>query len=219
MLANFEIDVVLCKAFFSLIFLTSVLACLSFWPAAYLPEYGSVTADGQTYRTILLHDETWLAENLNLSVENSWCYKQEDEYCQNNGRLYTWEAAQIACKQLGPGWRLPTKEEWGEIARLFGGVDEESEDGGAQAYEALIENGFSGFEAGLGGLRDLDGDFYDLGFKGYYWSATEGVASTLAYRYHFYSDSRTLRRHPHHKMRAYSCRCIQDKARKADGPD
>ena len=85
----------------------------------------------------------WMTENLKIAVDPSYCYDGSDENCRY-GRLYTWESAQRACRALGDGWRLPTNDEWAQVAKSYGGVRDDSADGGKAAYVALLAGGPSG---------------------------------------------------------------------------
>ena len=64
--------------------------------------------DNQTYQTVTLGDQTWLAQDLNYETDNSWCYDDDPENCDTYGRLYDWEAARTACPA---GWHLGSDEE------------------------------------------------------------------------------------------------------------
>jgi uncharacterized protein (TIGR02145 family) len=127
--------------------------------------------DGNTYATKIMKDgKRWMTKNLNIKVDDSWCYEDKSSNCNEYGRLYTFEAAKEGCQLLGNGWRLPTDEEWREMAKQYGGADDDASDGGKAAYEALLGNGSSGFAAQLGGWRYTNGSFHSLGS-----SATTGL--------------------------------------------
>lgn len=151
----------------------------------------------------------WTTANLNVSADESYCYDNAESNCRRYGRLYTWESAQRACQSLGGGWRLPTNDEWRQMARHYGGVRDDSEDTGKAAYIALLIGGTSGLDAVMGGRRDLDGQYARLDAHGFYWTASESDATT-AWFYNFGLGGRILNRHSAgEKQRGLSARCVK----------
>jgi len=131
---------------------------------------GTVTdTDGKTYKTVKIGGLTWMAENLNKTTANSWCYNDSPDSCAKYGRLYTWAAANRACLN---GWHLPTHDEWDNLVTAVGGS--------SVAGKKLISTSYGyywtddyGFSALLGGYRYFDGYFTKAGYNGYWWTATE----------------------------------------------
>ncbi len=160
--------------------------------------------------TRLADGKQWTTENLNLSIEKSYCYGDSEPNCLRYGRLYTWESAQRACQSLRNGWRLPTNEDWYQLAKQYGGIRDESVDTGRTAYNVLANGGRAGFNALLGGGRAATGPEYTrLEAHGFYWTASETGPAT-AWFYNFGRGQQSLgRHHDGEKQRAFSVRCVR----------
>ena len=104
--------------------------------------------DGHLYKTTVIGEQTWMAENLNYSTSNSYCRKDSMENCSKYGRFYRWSAAMdsagvfsqngkgcganVICDSDLPirgicpeGWHLPSFSEWYELISFVGGANSE----------------------------------------------------------------------------------------------
>ena len=151
----------------------------------------------------------WTTDNLSVNTRQSYCYQDTELNCRRYRRLYTWEAAQRGCQSLGAGWRLPTEDEWRRLAKHYGGVHDDSDDGGKAAYKALVIGGSSGFNALLGGGHVSD-EYARLEAHGFYWTASE-TDPVSAWFYNFAKGGLSLyRQREGNKEMAVSVRCVRE---------
>ena len=136
--------------------------------------YGELTdsRDGQTYKTVTIGDQVWMAKNLNYETSASYCYNDDASNCVKYGRLYTWTAATMACPS---GWHLPSTTEWEALFNAVGGASTagakfKSTSGWFDNGNGTDSFGFSAFPAGRGGINGLysNEDNYAS-----FWSSTE----------------------------------------------
>ena len=185
--------------------------------------------DGQTYQTVTLGDQTWLAQDLNYETDNnSWCYQDKSENCDNYGRLYTWEEALTACPA---GWHLPSDEEWATLIKYLdpkadsNAVGVESEIAGSMMKtRGTLEKGTglwldsdtpgtnsSGMSVVPGGARWPDGAYLILNMHAIYWTSTEYDADTVWFRIFDYGLKALYRDHSGvTKDMGVSVRCVMD---------
>jgi uncharacterized protein (TIGR02145 family) len=168
--------------------------------------------DGQVYRTVRIGNLTWMAENLNFTTSDSWCYDNNPTNCAIYGRLYTWDAAMSACPA---GWRLPTRADWDDLVSAAGGWLVAGRN--LKSQTGWIDGGFGvlpntdahGFSALPGGYRWGVGYFDYVGWIGNWWSATEGGAS-LAWVRGMGSGNDVVDEGYDNKSNGVSVRCSRD---------
>jgi len=172
------------------------------------------TAD--SCKTVVIGEQTWMVENLNRETPDSWCYYNSADSCNKYGRLYTWAAAKTACPN---GWHLPTRDEWGTLAKAAGGTGTYGDGGTAgtklKSTSGWYDNGNGtdslGFSALPGGARSFDGYFSRIGDGGLWWTATEyGIGINAYYRYMSYEQECVRENFDAKKENAFLVRCLED---------
>lgn len=187
------------------------IACFSVIASVALLSAQDQKSSGTGHSSKRMADgKLWMTRNLDIPITSSYCYDGSDQNCRRYGRLYTWESAPRACLAVGDGWRLPTDDEWRQLAKAYGGVSADSEQKGKGAYKALVAGGSSGFNAVLGGGRSQDGQYARLEAHGFYWTASE-IDPKHAWYYNFGRGGLALhRQNAGEKERAFSVRCVKD---------
>lgn len=110
--------------------------------------------DSRTYKTVIIGNQEWMAENLAFVVEGANPYNNSSEKATTYGLLYTWEQAKLAVPE---GFRLPTREDFVELENFC------QKSTGLQAGTALKSNTEHWCETGMLGTRIPGQDSF--GFK------------------------------------------------------
>ena len=106
------------------------------------PGNGVVDIEGNSYKTVIIGVQEWMAENLRTTtfangekipnITNSeqwaelkspaWChYDNDPQYDGVQGKMYNWYAASDSPKLCPFGWHVPTTLEWTELEDYLGG--------------------------------------------------------------------------------------------------
>jgi len=160
----------------SSLMLSSSSSSIVIWGCdGYEPIVSSCDMSG--YRTVDINGQIWMAENLNCNVAGSKCgnvltgdgslVDENTTTCDTYGRLYDWCTAMSVCPS---GWHLPSNDEWQKLVDFAGG-DLNGED----------KYGFSALPGGSG--TNSSGNFTDVGYGGYWWSASESNRDAAYGRY------------------------------------
>lgn len=142
--------------------------------------------DGQSYQTVSYGNTTWMAENLNYSMGNSWCYDDDPMNCNTYGRLYDWNTAETACPS---GWHLPSHAEWWSLISSLGGVSEagrkmKTASGWDTSPSNYVGDNSSGFSGLPSGYRELGGTYWYAGKNTTWWSSTLAYVQASTYYYY-----------------------------------
>ena len=211
----------------TLLIMTAAVAALS--APASAQQKGTFTdkRDGKAYKTAVIGGKKWMAENLSVKTGTSWCYGNDESNCKKYGRLYAWStAAKMACPD---GWHLPTRDEWGALAKATGGTGAYGADGtaGTKLKSATVWDAAGsgtdqfGFSALPAGLRFPKGNFSSAGFEtagsagnfsnSTWWTVTQ-TANGNVYARGVSSYEKNLGEFEEEKDKGFSVRCVEGEA-------
>lgn len=199
--------------------------------------HGTMTdQDGNTYKTITIGTQTWMAENLRTTTytDGTSIHKVTDSYVwmdavvgaycgyKNSndadtiatyGYLYNWFA--VDSGKLAPeGWHIPTYEEWMVLIDALGGMPiagGELKESGTAHWEHPNERARNtiGFTALPGGYC-AGIYFYSMGSKGYWWSSTEDWPDVKALVMDMNNGSVVMFKGDNKSYYGLSVRCVKD---------
>jgi len=169
---------------------------------------GTASCGGQTYKTVQIGKQIWMAENLAYATAGSKCYENSESNCQKYGRLYHWYDAMYVCPK---GWHLPSKEEWDILVDFVGGKETAGEKLKAKNGWNEKGNGTNkfNFAALPGGYGKSDNYFSNIGNNGYWWSSTEETNANASFRVMGYNYE-YVNWYYYSKFILHSVRCMKD---------
>jgi uncharacterized protein (TIGR02145 family) len=196
-------------------------------------------SEGNSYKTVTIGTQTWMAENLKVTKYNdgtaipnitdntqwsqlstgAWSYYNND--VANNakyGKLYNWYAVSKISngnKNVCPtGWHVPTDAEWTVLTDYLGGSNiaggKMKEVGTTSWNSPNTDATNTSLFTGLpGGYRYVSGNYSTIGSNGYWWSSTENVTGNAWYR-NLDSDDGNAGRNRTNEGNGLSVRCLRD---------
>jgi len=164
--------------------------------------------DGQTYRTVKIGKQIWMAQNLNYEIDSSWCYENNADSCNKYGRLYSRYAANMACPA---GYHLSSRKEWMDLTAAVGGKRSAGKKLKARCGWNEFGNGTDGYGfSALPGGNGTPGTFYNAGNKGEWWTVTEIGYNIALCRTMYYNNDLVDEDIVNIRREAHSVRCVAD---------
>lgn len=191
-------------------------------------------ADGNSYNTVQIGSQCWLKQNMrvgsklasgatmpsNNGVREKWCYANNDANCSTYGGLYSWDEAMQYSTVAGSqgicpaGWHVPTDGEQFTLENYLKDAGQTCVANStlwqcSSAGTKLQVGGLSGFNASMGGFRDLTtSSFYLLNSVAEIWSSTQD--GTGAWSRMMNSGYALINRGITQKNYGYSVRCLKN---------
>ena len=198
-----------------------------------------IDIDNNTYKTVTIGTQQWMAENLKVSKYNDgteipnitdntqWKNLRSGAWANYNnaaaknakyGKLYNWYAVSKTTngnKNVCPtGWHVPTDAEWTVLTDYLGGASvaggKMKEVGTSNWNSPNTDATNTSFFTGLpGGNRDFNGSYHSIGNDGYWWSSSEFNTNVAWYRGLSGNDGSAVRSN-YIKEGGLSVRCLRD---------
>ena len=152
--------------------------------------------DGNTYNTVLIGTQNWMAENLKVtkykngnvityvSNDSNWngltsgahgYYNNSSSNLNTYGILYNWHAVNDSRGICPEGWHVPSRAEFDTLSTYLGGdsvAGAKLKETGTALWSAAGGTNESGFTALPGGSRLFSSGAYQyLGNRSYFWSS------------------------------------------------
>ena len=190
------------------------------------------TCNSVILTSVLIGNQTWATKNLDVATyrngevipqvqdanawsnlsTGAWCYSANNSANGTTyGKLYNWYAVNDPRGLAPNGYHIPSDAEWTTLIDYLGGASSagtkmKSTNGWQNNGNGSNTSGFAGLP---GGYRSSNGNFYDVGAYGYWWSSSEYSSNYAWYRY-LYSNNGDVNRSVNYKRNGFSVRCLRD---------
>ncbi len=195
-------------------------------------KYGTLTdaRDGETYRTVQIGNQVWMAENLRFKAEGSYAAGNSEENTKKYGRLYTWATAlgisaeyteQSPTKDIEmyrlikeenfqgiapEGWHIPSIKEWETLMENLP-AKSNGEELRSKCFWQKPGQDSVGFFALPAGYRFDNGSFCQFGKRARFWCKDE-YGKSNAYRLSLTESSMDIE--GVYRSDAISVRCVKN---------
>ena len=200
----------------------------------YTPGGGVTDIDGNTYQTIIINGQEWMAENLRTSTyangdpipnvtdntqwgnltSGAWAhYNNDSQYENPYGKLYNGYTVVDPSSVCPTDWHVPDDLEYSLLTDYLGGEGiagskmksiDSQYWNGTNPY-ATNESGFSGRG---GGMMNFFGQSEGLGTAGSWWSSTDTISKFFIRT--MFNFNQSLNRIPYPKVYGNSIRCLKN---------
>lgn len=164
------------------------------------------TDSGDTYGTVKMGNQWWMAENLKNTTNRS-CYGNSTANCETYGALYNWTNAMAGsntekARGLCPaGWHIPTITEWETLFNFLGGEE--------VARTQLEEGGVTDFNMKYAGQITTSGVSQFAGSVTNFWTSSE-AAGDNAWAFSLQKDKDQIWKLSLGKSYRNSVRCVKN---------
>lgn len=199
---------------------------------------GVTDIEGNTYPTIIIGDQEWMAENLRVgkfqnndlipivsnnlqwrnTITSATCWYNNDSTNNHllNGRLYNWYVVNDVRQVCPVGWRAPNDSDWLNLRTQISSLGFVNMEGKVlKTTSGWINNGNGtdnlNFSAKPSGFRfdDENSTFYSINEMTYFWSTSTGVNYEAMYQ-KLESSADTMRKNDGTGRYGFSVRCLRD---------
>jgi len=179
----------------------------------------TIVYEGKKYNTVLIGNQCWLKENINIGVRinatiqqsnngtiEKYCMDDDEQNCDSYGGLYQWDEVMLyqtteKTKGICPeGWHVPTVQEFSELNGFINSNASALMSVG-QDFEDNIATNSTGFSAEITGFVK-DGNSNSSSFVNLF-------SSTNKASVYFHSGT-SIANWSSNTNEAYSVRCIRD---------